>query len=81
MRGKGCTLEEKILSMLPQTQVSNFLQYMLIRYILSSVIWGEFSVQWLRQEYTERFERKIRNSQFEVFLPYLNRVFAQYFIC
>lgn len=97
LKGTGCTLEEKVLSMLPEAQseialredclqsnseaqVAAFLQYMLIRYILSGVIWGQFSVQWLRQKYTRRFEQTIKDGQFEVFLPYLNPVFARYFI-
>lgn len=53
------------------TDSNDFLQYMILRYILSGLVFGQFSVQYLRQRYNEQFLTLVSMPPYEAFLPSL----------
>ena len=78
---RGSTLRDKILAL---EQGNAFLEYAVVRYILSGLLGnGCFSVNTLRQRYTESFLKAVKYSQYKDFLPILeaNPQFATYFKC
>ena len=78
IRGCASSLKQKILDL---DLGEEFLQYLVLRYILSGIAYG-FNVNLLRQRYNCSFLASLVGTEYEVFLPILeaNPYFPTYFL-
>src|SRR5207253_6650019 len=66
--GEGCTMHEKTNSL--GIDFYLMVQYSMLRYILSKLLYCKFSVQFLRRRYYSQFLKDLAASQFSAFVEY-----------
>lgn len=64
LKGDGCTVSQKILSINPSANITYVVTYGLLKYILYYVLYGKFNINALLNKNNERLLNKIAESRF-----------------
>lgn len=92
--GTGATMSDKLNNILlkqpvntaPQQFILNIILYSMLRYFLSYLLYGNFDINYLLNQYTKQFLHDLKHSQYQNFLDYFSNInspifgYEQYFL-
>jgi hypothetical protein len=78
LRGKGNTANEKMGSLYIKDKITirgitfsdNIVEYSIVKYFLSKLLYGNFNIKYLLRKYHDRFLRDLKNSKYSKFLDF-----------